>query len=232
MRAKIAGLAGFGLTISQLWKLNPATILDCHASARRPSERTLLAMPPAERKRRVREQTSAAARRIERLWPAHAARSLVRESSGVRTAVAGKLTVSELRSLVRNHQREIGFVLIRAIGRRKQRKLKRRFEWYGVIARFAAYVEGQTAGLQEYEDVTFIVKGWSAEDAVRRLRPRLKAYGTPYLNLDYRSVSWQFEEILKVDDVFDPIDESGTEIISQFRSRRFKRSRARSSRKK
>lgn len=125
-------------------------------------------------------------------------------------------------------QAEVRMVILLAVDgmqRRASKKNRSRepLEWYAVQARFAIQVEGQTSGMQTYEDRIVLVKARDFEDAERRLEPEFAAYGQPYFNEDWELVRWHFERVL---DVYltnlDRLDPAGTEVYSALRSRRMR----------
>jgi hypothetical protein len=89
--------------------------------------------------------------------------------------------------------------------------------------RFAIQMEGQTTGLQDYEDRIVMVKARSSEDAENKLQPEFKQYGTPYLNPHGFMARWAFERVLDVYEIWDEeIDPRGVEVFSVLAQRRMK----------
>jgi hypothetical protein len=115
---------------------------------------------------------------------------------------------------------EIGSIWIDAISGRKRKRTKPVEHWFAVKARFAIQVEGQTAGLQSYEDRIVMVKALSVRHAKARLRPEFRRYGTPYLNPHGYMVRWRFERVLDTCEIFDEIDPRGVEVFSILGKRR------------
>ena len=105
---------------------------------------------------------------------------------------------------------------------RAQERARRK--WYAVHARFAIQVEGDTQGMQAYEDRIVLLQATSFEDAERRFHtsPEEVNYNRPYLNSDYALVRWRFEHILDIYETsisHDGFKPSGVEVYSTLRRR-------------
>lgn len=97
---------------------------------------------------------------------------------------------------------------------------------YAIKARFAILVEGQTKGLQQYEDRIVLIKGKNEQEAEGKAIQLLPSKEEPYLNSDKRFVWYKFEEVIDICDCYafesnDYIVE-GMEIYSERYSRKLK----------
>jgi hypothetical protein len=221
MKARLSGLDDFGLTPESFWQLNPKTRVRVEIDVPYPNIQLFAPLAPGERKNRIHASMERAARRILKAWPGSLP-EIARSDTGRPHRLSGWLLLSELRKLVR--MAATRRVWVNEIGRRKKRR-KKQLDWYAVLARFAIQIEGQRAGLQGFEDRTVIVRAWDNDDAIRRLHREFDGYVTPYLNLSYELVRWQFEKVLEVQwlSIDDSPDPKGAEVFSTMRSRRMRR---------
>lgn len=212
----------FGLTSDTAVRAlgaRPATV-QVHLRGVPPVKRIFRLSPPARRK--VREEWC---RKIfERVLSAIPAKDVVLSKKRpyhqtFTCTIAGK-DITTVRRMP-----EVLMVSILSIEGRHRNKSRRSrtLDWYAVQARFAIQIEGQTKGMQSYEDRIIVVKALSPEDAERRLHREFRDYAAPYLNPYYELVRWKFERVLDVyqisDDAFDP---KGTEVFSVLRERRMR----------
>jgi len=70
--------------------------------------------------------------------------------------------------------------------------------YFSVKARFGILIEGQTKGLQEYEERIVLIKAAHENEAEEKANAMLPSSDEPYLNSDKRFVWFKFEEVLKV----------------------------------
>ncbi len=119
----------------------------------------------------------------------------------------------------------ITLVMIREIeGLKPVKQRKRKYlEWYAVKARFVIQVEGQTDGMQSFEDRTVLVKAYDFEDAKKCAMPEFLAYGHIYLNSYGEMVTWRFESVLEIYHTsIENFDPKGTEVYSTMGKRRMR----------
>ena len=217
-RPSIYWLEEFGLSLKQLTMLGRLKV-KLHVYLRHVNEKSLFRFTPSQRARRTREHYDALFSQVEREWrdgPIQVTRA-GREPRGF-IAVVEARRVSGLLRL-----RGIGSIWIDGVAGRKRKESKPKQRWHAIQARFAIQIEGQTSGLQTYEDRIVMVKAFDVEDAKRRLRPGFKEYGKPYLNPYGFMVRWKFERILDICEIVDEeIDPIGGEIFSVLKQRRVK----------
>ncbi len=95
--------------------------------------------------------------------------------------------------------------------------------WFAVRGLVAIQIEGQTKGYQDVEERILIVKAYSKNDAVKKLKRNWERYEEPYMNKNGYLVRWKLEEIIDVYETCDrKINPAGTEVYSTMRSRRLK----------
>jgi Domain of unknown function (DUF4288) len=214
----IYGLDEFGLGIAQLTSLGSIRIkLDVFL--RHINEKPLFKLKPSERMKKMNRHYESLLSRVKKNWsdgPLDI--SWIRQQSRGFSASVEARRVSRLLRMP-----EIADIWIDKIPGRKHVSVIAKKRWFAVKARFAIQVEGQTAGLQIYEDRIMMVKAKSSEDAENKLRPEFKRYGTPYLNPYGFMARWAFERVLDVYEIGDEkIDARGVEIFSVLARRRMK----------
>lgn len=98
--------------------------------------------------------------------------------------------------------------------------------YFSVKARFGILVEGQTSGLQTYEERIVLIKATHENEAEERAIKLLPSTEEPYLNSEKRFVWFKFEEVLQVSGYLEipytDVDLDGTEIYSEWKNRRLK----------
>lgn len=217
-RPSIHWLDEFGLTIGQLTSLGRLKI-KLHVYLRHINEKPLFRFMPSERIKRLKRHYELLLSRVKRNWtdgPIQISWTR-RQPRGFSASVEARRVARLLR------MPEIGSIWLDEIPGRQRRSLNPQTCWFAVQARFAIQVEGQTSGLQSYEDRIVMVKAFSFEDAERRLQRQFKEYGTPYLNPHGCMVRWNFERVLDVWEIGDEkIDPRGVEVFSVIRRRRVK----------
>ena len=216
--AELYYLEKFGLTPATLKKLGSRKVV-LHAYLRGPEVKTLFRYAPAERLERMRECYERQARQAVRAWPSDTC--TVKRSKGVKSrpyAIAGELPAAKVHLLLGIVSLES--VWIEAVAGRKPRPQTPKPEWFTVHARFAIEIEGQTKGMQTYEERFIMVKAKSFDDAERLVRPGFRAYASPYINPDGEMVRWVFEEIIGVSKVDgEQFDGSPVEVFSTLKTR-------------
>ncbi|WP_460520076.1 DUF4288 domain-containing protein [Cyclobacterium sediminis] len=99
-------------------------------------------------------------------------------------------------------------------------------DYYSVKARFGILIEGQTSGLQGYEDRVVLIKAVNENEAEEKAIKLLPTLEKPYLNGDKRFVWFKFEKVLDVVgysniDTIEPFSD-GMEIYYEWKNRRIK----------
>ena len=217
-RATIYGLPEFGLTLGQLSALG-GTRIKLRAYFRHLDEGPLFKLRPSQRNERIKNHYETLLSRVKRKWNAGGLEisCIGNQPRGFGANVEAR-RVSELLRMP-----EISDIWLDEIPGRKRRCPSPRKIWFAVRARFAIQVEGQTTGLQTYEDRIVLIRAFSPEDAKRMLRPEFRRYGRPYLNPDGLMVRWAFERVLDVYEILEEaIDPRGTEVFSALAHRRMK----------
>ncbi len=117
----------------------------------------------------------------------------------------------------------VSLLEVEGMKKTKQRS-KKPLDWYAVKGGYAIQVEGQTNGLQGYEDRILLVKATSFDDAEKKAWKESKIYAEPpHLNCYGEMVRWQLEKIVDVywTDIVE-LDPNGTEVFSALKDRRMK----------
>lgn len=216
-KCTVIGLDDYGLSLRTLTQLG-TTPVQVKVWVARMDERRLFKLPPAERKRRMDAWRRDKVREIMAAWPCERpARIGATQSPG---GVQGSLPARCVRLLAKLPIETIFITEIK--GRRKQpRAQEPRF--YGVLARYAIQIEGQTSGMQTYEHRLVLVWAKSETEAQRKATREAKSYEHVYLNPHGERVRWHLEEILEIyDTMATEIDPDGTEVYSRLRERRMK----------
>ncbi len=217
-KTSIYWLKEFGLSIGQLTSLGSVKI-KLHVCLRHINEKSLFNLKPSQRIEKTKRHYEFLLSRVKRNWSGGPIQITWtrREPRGFSTSVEAR-RVSRLLQMP-----EIASIWLDEIPGRKRKDLKPKERWFAVQARFAIQVEGQTIGLQTYEDRIMMVKAFSFEDAEKRLQPEFKKYGTPYLNPRGFMARWKFERVLNAYEIYDEkIDPQGVEVFSVLAQRRLK----------
>ena len=221
MKAKqplIFGLDEFGLSVAKLTSLASVEI-KVHVYLRHIDEKSLFKFKPSERMEKMKLHYELLLARVRTNWvdgPLEI-NSTRRQPRGFSASIESRHVSRLLR------MPEIGSIWLDKIPGRKRSTLRPKERWFAVQARFGIQVEGQTTGLQSYEDRIVIVRAINLEDAEKKVQPRFKQYATPYLNSRGFMVRWAYERILDVYEIIDEkIDTPGTEIFSVLARRRMK----------
>lgn len=114
--------------------------------------------------------------------------------------------------------------ILRIKGRRRKRRTKTSDpSWFAVKARFAIQDEGETRGMQDYEDRILLVQARSFKDAERKAMPEFRQYGMLSRTTTGHFWRWTFEAILDIYETdIDAIDPKGMEVYSEMKKRRMK----------
>jgi hypothetical protein len=212
----ICGLDEFGLSIGQLCSLGSVRI-KLYVSLRHINELSLFKLQPKRRIEKMRSHYELLFSRVKKNWSDGTLKiSWIRQQPRGFTASIEAGQVSHLLRMP-----EIGGLFLEDVPGRKRINVKPKERWFAVKARFAIQIEGQTAGLQSYEDRIVIVKACSFEDAENKLQPQFKQYSAPYLNPHGFMARWAYERILDCYEIGDEeIDARGTEFFSVLARRR------------
>jgi hypothetical protein len=96
-------------------------------------------------------------------------------------------------------------------------------KWFAVKARFAKQIEGETKGMQTYEDRIVLVLARSSEEAEHKAMREFRQYEAPSLTTIGHFYRWGFEAILDIYDLYEnAINPEGTEVYSEIKTRRMK----------
>ena len=217
-KPSIYGLDEFGISIAQPTSLGSAKI-KLHAHLRHVNEKSLFKLKPGQRLEKMKRHYELLLSRVKKNWSDGPL-----DISWIRRQPRGFSAYVEARRvscLLR--MPEIRFIWLIEIPGRERVAVKPRERWFAVQARFAIQVEGQTTGLQSYEDRIVLVKAASFEQAKSKLQPEFKQYATPYLNPRGFMVRWAFERVLDGYEIGDEeIDPRGMEVFSVLARRRMK----------
>lgn len=108
-------------------------------------------------------------------------------------------------------------------GMSRKRETRRTPRWFAVKARFAVQIEGQTKGMQTYEERIILIWARSFAEAERKAMREFRQYETSYLTTSGHFCCWALETVLDTYDVGDDaIDPNGTEVFSELKQRRMK----------
>jgi len=106
-------------------------------------------------------------------------------------------------------------------GPRKRRFKRSEPRWFAVKARFVRQFEGETRGMQDYEDRIVLVQARSFKDAERKAMREFRQYDMVSLTTTGPLGRWSFETILDVCETFiDTFDPKGTEVYFEIKQRR------------
>ena len=184
--------------------------------------RKLLAQSPGERRAGVHTWR---VRQHERLCAELAPYDLeTRYFNGDPVAVRLTVPANKVRSIFNlNGADRVNILRIR--GGPRRRRLKRTDpRWFAVKARFALQFEGQTRGMQDYEDRILLVQARSFKDAERKAMREFRQYGLVSLTTTGHLGRWTFETILDIYETdIEALDPKGTEVYSEMKKRRMKR---------
>jgi hypothetical protein len=125
------------------------------------------------------------------------------------------------RLLTLRHAESVWIEKIAGVRRRKADTTEK--SYFAVRAIFAIQIEGQTTGLQTYEDRILLVKAADDKHAIRLAKREFRRYESTYLSSAGTFCRWRFEKIIDVCKTWESsIDPNGTEVYSELRDRRMK----------
>jgi hypothetical protein len=181
--------------------------------------RRLIRYPPARRNRELDEWYRRAFERLVRRWPSDRVEAIggSRAPRSVRSTVAAR-DLPKVLSLP-----DVQYVWIESIPGIRKKRRPREKQLVAVEVRLVFQLEGQTRGLQRYEDRVVVVEAFSERQAERQVRRTLRDLEEPpYLNRDGTMARWHLERTLNVWTAFSKFDPEGTEVYYRFRDRRMK----------
>ncbi|MFN8411967.1 MAG: DUF4288 domain-containing protein [Anaerolineales bacterium] len=188
------------------------------------NEAKLFSLLPAERKQRIEAWYEKIYSKAIRKLPTKTFKPLkpAKRNESPR-GISATIEAKKFRSLLKAPNISSIFIeKIPGYKRKKTAKVKVD-QWFTVQARFAFQIEGQTKGMQTYEERFLLVKAISSQNAEKKLLREFKAYSKPCLNSDGYMVRWIFEKVLDTYHLFDDeIFEEGTEVFSILKSRKMK----------
>lgn len=217
---KITGLDSFGLSRTAFRKLGSRNVsvvvyLDSYQVTQ-----IVIQKPIKERNSYLKSRARRWTRSLERDWP-----------SDIFNVVSHDKIITEIESTLR--AKDVfaieGRAGIRSVHLSAVKGLKRKpeprpsLEYFCVRAKVAIQVEGETRGLQSWEERFVVIKAMDFEDAENRLQREWQEYAAPYMNPEGALVRWKLEEIVDVYSTGETsIDPEGTEIFSSLHNRRMK----------
>jgi hypothetical protein len=214
----IYGLEEFGLSLAKLNSLGNVKI-KLHVYLRHINEKALFKFKPSQRTKKIARHYELLLSRVKKKWSDG---PLGINCTGGQPGDFTAFVESERLSRI-TRMPEIGSIWIDEVPGRKRAVVTPKERWFAVKARFAIMVEGQTKGLQTYEDRIVVVKAISFEDAEKKLQPEFKRYGDPYLNSQGFMVRWAYERVLDVYEILEErLDPRGGEVFSILGKRRIK----------
>jgi hypothetical protein len=226
-RLLIIGLREYGLTQKDLDRLGETPVVlevhsrnspDVYPSGAR--FRRLLAKRPEERREAVgRWRTRQHDRLLAVLRPReHETLYFNGDPVGVRVTLPAR----DVRRVLK--QVSVDYVNVLKIrGMSRKRETRRTPGWFAVKARFAVQIEGQTKGMQTYEERIVLVWASSFAEAERKATREFRRYEAPFLTTSGHFRRSALETILDTYDVGDDaIDPDGTEVFSELKQRRMK----------
>ncbi len=218
MTATLSGLDSYRLTLADLRRLGDRPI-EVSFTLLPPDYAPLFPLAPAERNAWLRDHLGRQLERVRARWPG--GKIVPRLEDHLPWTSDAVLAARDLPRVLRLP--ELLSVSVSRIPGLRRKPERRSLAFFAVRARIVIEVEGQTRGSQEVDDRIVLVRAFSAEDAERRVVPRLAAEAEPYLNADGEMVRWRLEEIVDVHQLFaDAIDPRGTEVYSHIVQRRMK----------
>jgi hypothetical protein len=214
----ICGLDEFGLSLAKLSSLGSVK-LKLHVCLRHIDERSLFKFKPSQRIEKIKRHYELLLSRVKKKWIDG---PLDVDCTGEQPRDFSASVEPERLSRIARMS-EIGRIRIDKVPGRKRRFVKPKERWFAVKARFGIQVEGQMKGLQTYEDRIVVVKAIGLEDAEKKLQPKFKRYGDPYLNSQGFMVRWAYERVLDVYEILEErLDPQGGEVFSTLAERRMK----------
>jgi hypothetical protein len=188
-------------------------------TVKEPSQRSVFALPPSERMRALKTVQNRRMKALTATLRGLRSIEVVPTSHGLRC----KLRVIDL-DRVRKLP-GIGYIWVRRVEGLRRSPRKPQEEWFAVRGRVMIQIEGQTKGLQSYEDRILLVLARTFREAERRaLREFVNYAKLLYLNRSGHIVRWKLERIIDVYETdLEELDPRGTEVWSSLHSRRMRK---------
>lgn len=217
----LTNLAEWGLTAAELPRLSQLAAVQIQLKY--PDYKLFVQFPPPQRIREIDKLHRRNQQRLLALLPAAELEptGTARRPTGVKT----RLPLHELPQLLALEF--VDGITIDDIAGMEPQPVPDKLAFWSVEARFAVQIEGETTGLQLYEDRLLIILADSEAEAKRKLTASFAAYAKPYLNSAGRLVRWQFEAFLDVYraeaySLSDFASDQGVEAFSRLRRRRLR----------
>ncbi|MBI5095137.1 MAG: DUF4288 domain-containing protein [Candidatus Hydrogenedentes bacterium] len=229
MKPVVVGLDSFGLTKSTVRRLKdtPVTV-EVHLFTPpyvypSPSQfQKLLLITPQERSRLVREWRVQTHRKLREEFPfdEYKITYFNRAPAGLRATIPAR-DVEKLFKL--RYADVVDILSVKGIRKKKVIVKPEDYCFYAVRALFAIQIEGQTSGLQTYEDRILLVKAADKRHAVRLAKREFRDYEQISLRTTGYFWRWHFERITDVwGTSYNSIGCEGTEVYSKLQDRRMK----------
>ncbi|MDO7886343.1 DUF4288 domain-containing protein [Hymenobacter cheonanensis] len=217
----IGNLQAWGLTERELSRLaNQAVVRFTLAY---PDSQTVLAYPPAERRRQISARLRAKYQALKAALPPGPFEKLGshHRPAGMRR----RLPVEQLPALLA--LAAVEGIWVEEIEGLAPRASATEPKCWSIKARFAVQIEHATTGRQLVEERILLIAARNEEEARQKLRPTFVRYAEPYLNSDGQLVRWQFEAFLDAYEVeagplAGLLAAEGLEVFSETKSRRLK----------
>jgi hypothetical protein len=209
----------WGLESADKRRLHARRLVTVDVMVREPPQRSVFALPlsermPALKRARIR-RTRALAVALRKLRSVE----VTSTSHGLRCT----LRVMDLDRIRRLSG--AGYIWVRRVKGLRRSSSKHHEEWFAVRGRVAIQTEGQTRGLQQYEDRILLVRGRTSREAERRaLREFVNYAKLVYLTVSGRRVRWKLEKVIDIYETDVPeLDPKGTEVWSSLHARRMRK---------
>lgn len=221
------GLDSYGITIAQLIKLGDCPITVNFHFKYITKEEKLFSLPPSRRNEKIKEWYINLSTKFKKKLIAKQINYELHHNPKSPT-VFGTSNLKASQIVFFLNDASLQFIKIVKIKGLKRKKIKAPVtdKWFAVQTKFAVQIEGQTKGLQTYEERIILIKSKTEVKAKKRLLKEFNAYEKPYLNSDGYMVRWKFEAFIDsywvFDDEIKKQGEQGVEIFSVLKNRRMK----------
>ncbi|MBL8097666.1 MAG: DUF4288 domain-containing protein [Anaerolineales bacterium] len=226
-KVHLYGLDSYGITIAQLIKLGDCPITVKFHFKYIIKEEKLFSLPPSRRNEKIKEWYINLSAKFKKKLIAKQINCEIHHTPKNPT-VFGTSNLKAHQILFFLNDANLQFVSIVKIKGLKRKRIPVPItnKWFAVQARFAIQIEGQTKGMQTYEERIVLIKSQTEDKAKKQLLKEFNNYGKPYLNSDGYMVRWQFERFLDIywvfDDEINKQGKQGAEIFSVLKNRKMK----------
>ncbi len=220
----ILGLEKFGVTIDELAQMDEKEV-ELQVFLAYISEKDYYRYPPKTRRKKITQRYKTLYKNILEKWPAP-----ITEMIGNNLKPLGFLSIIKAEEVLNlpelGKDANIKVITIEGIEKKKIDidELNSEKRYFSVKLRFIEQVEGLKKGLVKYEDRIILLKATSFMDAENRIYEKFK--GDEDISLvsgGSLMVRWKFEKVLYIYDTTEvEIDDEGTEVYSEYKSRRLK----------